>query len=172
MRTRTNARRPRRRAGRTGGGGDAAETKSDGDNPVDVGLELQAVLGNRMSVELFDDERSPSVTNPMYGRHSVSVSGDARWSARLEQRVSEAEVRADNAEVRADNAESAAQQWMEHLVARVLELEQMQNAHTTESGGHGEYDEHGGYYDEHGQYIVHDEHGEHGDHEGVAGAKT
>ena len=163
MRTRKNARRRERR----GGGGDAGETKNDDDggDPVDVGLELQAVVGDRnLSIELFDDERSPSVPNPMYGRHSVSVRGDARWNARLEERVSElgaragetnsrvddaekraddagkraddADKRADDAEKRADNAELVAQQREEHTAARFIELEQrLEIAMSMKEGG-------------------------------------
>ena len=146
MRTRKNARRRERR----GGGGDAGETKNDdnGGDPVDVGLELQAVVGDRnLSVEQFDDERSPSVTNPMYGRHSASVRGDALRTAKLEQRVGEAqsrtdrleqrgddaEKRADDAGKRADDAEIVAQQREERMMARMIELEQRLD-HSAASG--------------------------------------
>jgi len=101
---------------------------------------------------MFDDGRSPSMSNPAYGHHKVSVVDDDQRIARLEKRADEAksrayrtdietnsrvttaetcaamsEKRADVAEKRADVAKKRAddaEQREEHVNARILELEQ------------------------------------------------
>ena len=101
---------------------------------------------------MFDDGRSPSMSNPAYGYHKVSVVDDDQRIARLEKRADEAktrayrtdietnsrvamaeacaavaEKRADVAGKRADVAEKRAddaEQREERVNARILELEQ------------------------------------------------
>ena len=98
---------------------------------------------------MFDDGRSPSMANPAYGHHKVSVVDDDQRIARLEKRAdgaktrayrtdietnsrvamaetcaAVAEKRADVAEKRANDAEQREQEREEHVNARIQKLEQ------------------------------------------------
>jgi hypothetical protein len=106
------------------GGNDASETKNDDD-----GLEMQAAVRIRTaSTEMFDDGRSPSMSNPAYGHHKVSVVDDDQRIARLEKRADEAKTRAYRTDIETNSRVAMAENRVGAAEKRADEAEKRADA--------------------------------------------